>query len=70
VTNSNTYCLLFDMPERLHHKADIILAGTLGTSFVWAPYVNETLTTLGLGIGVFIGVVRAWKTWKYRNVKD
>ena len=68
--NPDVYCVLFDMPKAWYTKADMALATTIGTSFVWVPFINDTLTMLGLGLGVFIAVVRAVKTWRFRKVKD
>ena len=64
------YCLLFDIPHTMYGKADVALASFIGTSLLWVPHVNAILSMIGLGLGIFIGCVRAWKAWKYRNQKD
>jgi hypothetical protein len=64
------YCLLIEMPRQWYAKADIALASVIGTSFFWVPYVNDTLTMLGLGLGVFIAGIRAYKSWRDRANKD
>jgi hypothetical protein len=68
--NSDQYCLLFDIPKQYYASADYSLATVLGTSFLWVPYVNGVMTTLALGLGVFIAVIRAYKAWKFRHIKD
>ena len=70
ILNPDTYCLLFDIPKAYYVKADMALATVLASSFAWVPYVNDSLTMLGLGLGVFIAAVRAVKTWRFRNTKD
>jgi hypothetical protein len=62
--------LLFNIPRGWEHKADIMLASVVGSSFLWAPYVNDILTMLGLGLGVFIAGIRAYKSWRDRYIKD
>jgi hypothetical protein len=68
--DNGRYCILIDIPHRWYAKADMALAGFVGGSFVWVPYVNDTLTMFGLGLGVFIAGIRAYKTWRDRKIKD
>jgi hypothetical protein len=67
---NDKYGFILDIPHKYYAKADMGLATFLGTSFVWVPHVNSILTTMALGLGVFVGAVRAWKTWRDRAKKD
>lgn len=70
IYDPDIYCLFFDMPKQWYTKADMTLASVLGTSFLWVPYVNDTLTMIGLGLGVFIASVRAFKALRDIKLKD
>jgi hypothetical protein len=61
---------IFDIPHEWYAKADYALAGFVGSSFLWVPYVNDALTMVGLGLGVFIAGIRAFKSWRDRKQKD
>lgn len=70
--NNDRWCVLFDIPKNYYVKADMALASAISLASVtaWVSEINSVLSMVGLGLGVFIAGIRAWKTWRDRHTKD
>ena len=60
----NKYDLLFNIPGEWRATADWVLAGSVGTSYIWAlqlETLNVWLTTIGLVLGIIIAGTRTYR---------
>lgn len=70
--HNDRWCIFWDIPKGYYVKADMTLASliSIASGAAWITEVNSVLSMIGLGFGVFIAGIRAWKTWRDRHDKD